>query len=138
MTTTRTRSRGRRDSRSSAAREGAERRPAVLASAGVVIVVLAFGLAVTSAGHVILAASDHFLLKYSGVFALLALTGSVCMGVVAADRIVMTPGHRVLAQAIHRGVSFGALAFPALFVGVLRRAVTPGNGALSITRPTRP
>ncbi len=111
MTTTRTRSRGRRDSRSPAAREGAERRPAVLASAGVVIVVLAFGLAVTSAGHVVLAASDHFLLKYSGVFALLALTGSVCMGVVAADRIVMTPGHRVLAQAVHRAVSFGALAF---------------------------
>ena len=111
MTTTRTRSRGRRDSRSSAAREGAERRPAVLASAGVVIVLLAFGLAVTSPGHVVLAASDHFLLKYSGVFALLALTGSVCMGVVAADRIVMTPGHRVLAQAVHRAVSFGALAF---------------------------
>jgi hypothetical protein len=74
-------------------------------------VLLAFGLAVTSAGHVVLAASDHFLLKYSGVFALLALTGSVCMGVVAADRIVMTPGHRVLAQAVHRAVSFGALAF---------------------------
>src|SRR5581483_10865908 len=73
VTTTRTRSRGRRDSRSSAAREGAERRPAVLASAGVVIVVLAFGLAVTSTGRVILAASDHFLLKYGGVFALLAL-----------------------------------------------------------------
>ena len=111
MTTTRTRSRGRRDWRSSAAREGAERRPAVLASACVVIVLLAFGLAVTSTGHVVLAASDHFLLRYGGVFALLALTGSVCMGVVAADRIVMTPGHRVLAQAVHRAVSFGALAF---------------------------
>ena len=111
MTTTRTRSRDRRDSRSSAAREGAERRPLILMSAGIGIVLLAFGLAVTSAGHVVLAASDHFLLRYSGVFALLALTGSVCMGVVAADRIVMTPGHRVLAQAVHRAVSFGALAF---------------------------
>ena len=111
MTTTRTRSRDRRDSRSSAAREGAERRPVILVSAATVIVLLAFGLAVTSAGHVVLAASQHFLLKYSGVFALLALTGSVCMGVIAADRIVMTPGHRVLAQAVHRAVSFGALAF---------------------------
>ena len=111
MTTTRTRSRDRRDSRSSAAREGAERRPVILVSAAIVIVLLAFGLAVTSAGHVVLAASQHFLLKYSGVFALLALTGSVCMGVIAADRIVMTPGHRVLAQAVHRAVSFGALAF---------------------------
>jgi hypothetical protein len=111
VTTTRTRSRDRRDSRSSAVREGAERRPAILVSAAIVIVLLAFGLAVTSAGHVVLAASQHFLLKYSGVFALLALTGSVCMGVIAADRIVMTPGHRVLAQAVHRAVSFGALAF---------------------------
>jgi hypothetical protein len=111
VTTTRTRSRDRRDSRSSAAREGAERRPVILVSAATVIVLLAFGLAVTSAGHVVLAASQHFLLKYSGVFALLALTGSVCMGVIAADRIVMTPGHRVLAQAVHRAVSFGALAF---------------------------
>jgi hypothetical protein len=80
-------------------------------SAGVGIVVLAFALAVTSAGHVVLAASDHFLLKYSGVFALVALTGSVCMGVLATDRIVLTPGHRVLTQAVHRAVSFGALAF---------------------------
>jgi hypothetical protein len=111
VTTTRTRSRDRRDSRSSAAREGAERRPVILVFAAIVIVLLAFGLAATSAGHVVLAASQHFLLKYSGVFALLALTGSVCMGVIAADRIVMTPGHRVLAQAVHRAVSFGALAF---------------------------
>jgi hypothetical protein len=80
-------------------------------SAGIGIVVLAFALAVTSAGHVVLAASDHFLLKYSGVFALVALTGSVCMGVLATDRIVLTPGHRVLTQAVHRAVSFGALAF---------------------------
>jgi DMSO/TMAO reductase YedYZ heme-binding membrane subunit len=30
---------------------------------------------------------------------------------VATDRIIMTPGHRVMAQAVHRAVSFGALAF---------------------------
>ena len=111
MTTTRTRSRDRRDTRSSGAREGAERRPIILVSAGIVLVLLIFAATVTSAGHVVLAASQHFLLKYSGVFALLALTGSVCMGVVATNRIVMTPGHRVLAQAVHRATSFGALAF---------------------------
>ncbi len=33
------------------------------------------------------------------------------MGVVATNRIIMTPGHRVLAQAVHRATSFGALAF---------------------------
>lgn len=111
MTTTRTRSRDRRDTRSSGAREGAERRPIILVSAGIVLVLLVFAATVTSAGHVVLAASQHFLLKYSGVFALLALTGSVCMGVVATNRIIMTPGHRVLAQAVHRATSFGALAF---------------------------
>ena len=111
MTTTRTRSRDRRDTRSSGAREGAERRPIILVSAGIVLVLLIFAATVTSAGHVVLAASQHFLLKYSGVFALLALTGSVCMGVVATNRVIMTPGHRVLAQAVHRATSFGALAF---------------------------
>ncbi|MGO9784404.1 MAG: hypothetical protein ACLPQY_32305, partial [Streptosporangiaceae bacterium] len=111
MTTTRTRSRDRRDTRSSGAREGAERRPIILVSAGIVLVLLVFAATVTSAGHIVLAASQHFLLKYSGVFALLALTGSVCMGVVATNRVIMTPGHRVLAQAVHRATSFGALAF---------------------------
>ena len=111
MTTTRTRSRDRRDTRSSGAREGAERRPIILVSAGIALALLIFAATVTSAGHVVLAASQHFLLKYSGVFALLALTGSVCMGVVATNRIIMTPGHRVLAQAVHRATSFGALAF---------------------------
>ena len=111
MTTTRTRSPDRRDTRSSGAREGAERRPIILVSAGIVLVLLIFAATVTSAGHVVLAASQHFLLQYSGVFALLALTGSVCMGVVATNRIIMTPGHRVLAQAVHRATSFGALAF---------------------------
>jgi hypothetical protein len=111
VTTTRTRSRDRRDTRSSGAREGAERRPIILVSAGIVLVLLVFAATVTSAGHVVLTASQDFLLKYSGVFALLALTGSVCMGVVATNRIIMTPGHRVLAQAVHRATSFGALAF---------------------------
>ncbi len=51
------------------------------------------------------------MLFYAGVFALIGLTGSVLVGLAATDRIVMTPGHRVMAQAVHRAVSFGALAF---------------------------
>jgi DMSO/TMAO reductase YedYZ heme-binding membrane subunit len=51
------------------------------------------------------------MLFYSGVLALVALTTAVGVGIVATDRIVMTPGHRVIAQAVHRAVSFGALAF---------------------------
>src|SRR6202020_3339004 len=59
----------------------------------------------------IAAATQHFMLFYAGVFALIGLTASVGVGLLATDRIVMTPGHRVMAQAVHRAVSFGALAF---------------------------
>jgi len=81
---------------------------AVLIAATVVIV---FVLAVTKVGHVIDAATQHFMLYYAGVLALVGLTGSVLLGLVATDRIVMTPGHRVMAQAVHRAFAFGTLAF---------------------------
>ena len=74
-------------------------------------VVILFVLVVTTAGRDIDAATQHFMLFYAGVFALIGLTGSVMGGLVATDRTVMTPGHRVMAQAVHRAVSFGALAF---------------------------
>src|SRR5690349_9879335 len=75
------------------------------------IVVIVAVLAVTKIGHVIDAATQHFMLYYAGVLALVGLTGSVLLGLVATDRIVMTPGHRVMAQAVHRAFSFGTLAF---------------------------
>jgi hypothetical protein len=75
------------------------------------IAVLVAVLALTKAGHVIDAATQHFMLYYAGVLALVGLTGSVLLGLVATDRIVMTPGHRVMAQAVHRAFSFGTLAF---------------------------
>ena len=65
----------------------------------------------TPRGSDILTAVQRFLLFYSGVLALVALTAAVGAGVVAADRVVMTPGSRVVAQAAHRAVSFAALAF---------------------------
>ena len=75
------------------------------------IAVLVSVLALTKAGHVIDAATQRFMLYYAGVLALVGLTGSVLLGLVATDRIVMTPGHRVMAQAVHRAFSFGTLAF---------------------------
>ena len=111
MTTTRTRSRGHTGSRASAARAGAERKPMIIASAAAVAILLAFAALVTSIGHIVLAATDHFMLKYSGVFALILLTATACMGVLATDRIILNPGHRVIAQAVHRAVAFGTLAF---------------------------
>ena len=73
--------------------------------------VIIFVLVGTTAGHTIDAATQHFMLYYAGVLALVGLTGSVLMGLVATDRIVMTPGHRVMAQAVHRAFAFGTLAF---------------------------
>ena len=111
MTTTRTRSRGHTGSRASAARAGAERRPMIVASVAGGVILLAFAALVTSIGHIVLAATDHFMLKYSGVFALMLLTGTACMGVLATDRTILNPGHRVIAQAVHRAMAFGTLAF---------------------------
>jgi hypothetical protein len=51
------------------------------------------------------AAIARFLLYYSGVFALLALTAAVAAGLLATDRTVMSPEHRILAQALHRTAS---------------------------------
>jgi DMSO/TMAO reductase YedYZ heme-binding membrane subunit len=75
------------------------------------IVVLVAVLVVTKTGRDIDAATQRFMLYYAGVLALVGLTGSVLLGLVATDRTVMTPGHRVMAQAMHRAFSFGALAF---------------------------
>jgi DMSO/TMAO reductase YedYZ heme-binding membrane subunit len=65
----------------------------------------------TARGQDILAAVQRFMLFYSGVLALVALTAAVGVGLVATDRIVMAPGHRVVAQAVHRAISLAALAF---------------------------
>jgi DMSO/TMAO reductase YedYZ heme-binding membrane subunit len=76
-----------------------------------VVVAGAAASGVTPRGRDILLAVQHFMLFYSGVLALIALTAAVGAGIVATDRIVMAPASRVVAQAVHRAVSFGALAF---------------------------
>jgi hypothetical protein len=65
----------------------------------------------TGPGHTIDMAVMHFLLFYAGVFALIGLTAAVGAGLLAADRIIMTPNRRIIAQAVHRAVSFGAVGF---------------------------
>ena len=74
-------------------------------------VILAAAAAATTTGHTVVAASDHFLLYYAGVLALIALTAEVGIGLVASDRIFMKPSARVTAQALHRAMGFGAIAF---------------------------
>jgi DMSO/TMAO reductase YedYZ heme-binding membrane subunit len=75
-----------------------------------VLVIVAF-LAFTSIGHVVDAATQHFMLFYAGVFALIGLCTSVGLGLVSTDRMFLHPGQRVMLQAAHRAASFGAVAF---------------------------
>jgi DMSO/TMAO reductase YedYZ heme-binding membrane subunit len=70
----------------------------------------------TGTDRAVLAAAQRFALFYSGVFALIALTAAVAAGVVAADRIVMTPAGRVRSQAAHRALSLTAVGFLATHV----------------------
>ncbi len=111
MPTTVGRSRGRQGVHSGAQGAAGDHTRKIVATLVAATVVIVFVLVATKAGHDIDAATQRFMLYYAGVFALVGLTGSVIVGLVATDRIVMTPGHRVMAQAVHRAVSFGALAF---------------------------
>ena len=111
MPTTTGRSRGRQGARSGAQGAVGEHMSKIMAALITGTLVVVFALVMTKPGRVMDAATQHFMLFYAGVFALIGLTASVGVGLLATDRIVMTPGHRVMAQAVHRAVSFGALAF---------------------------
>jgi DMSO/TMAO reductase YedYZ heme-binding membrane subunit len=80
-----------------------------VAIAGIVVAVALVTL--TSIGHTIALATQHFMLFYAGVLTLMALCTSVALGLVATDRMVLNPGHRVFFQSAHRAASFGAVAF---------------------------
>lgn len=47
----------------------------------------------------------------TGVLALVALTASIAWGLIATDRLLLSPRHRLLAQAIHRATAAAALGF---------------------------
>jgi DMSO/TMAO reductase YedYZ heme-binding membrane subunit len=109
--TTVSRSRGRQGVHSGAQGAAGDHMRKIMATLIAATVVIIFVLVGTKAGHTIDAATQHFMLYYAGVLALVGLTGSVLLGLIATDRIVMTPGHRVMAQAVHRAFAFGTLAF---------------------------
>jgi DMSO/TMAO reductase YedYZ heme-binding membrane subunit len=109
--TTAGRSRGRQGVRSGAQGAVGEHMSKIMTALITALVVVVFALVMTRPGRAVDAATQRFMLYYAGVFALIGLTASVGVGLLATDRIVMTPGHRVMAQAVHRAVSFGALAF---------------------------
>ncbi len=111
MPTTTGRSRGRQGTRSRKPGAASEHLSKVMTALIIGSVVVILFLVMTKAGRDIDAATQRFMLFYAGVFALIGLTASVGVGLLATDRIIMTPGHRVMAQTVHRAVSFGALAF---------------------------
>ncbi len=111
MAPTRSRSRGREHARPSSGGVAAEHATKIYTIGIAGIVVITAFLALTSVGHVIDAATQHFMLFYAGVFALIGLCASVVLGLVATDRMFLNPGHRVFIQSAHRAASFGAVTF---------------------------
>jgi DMSO/TMAO reductase YedYZ heme-binding membrane subunit len=111
VTSTRSRSGGREHARPAAGGVAAEHAPKIFAIAGAGIVVIVAFLALTGVGHVIDAATQHFMLFYAGVFALIGLCASVGLGLVATGRMFLNPGRRVFIQSAHRAASFGAVTF---------------------------
>jgi hypothetical protein len=73
-------------------------------------------LAASGTAGAILASLQRFLLAYSGVFALVALTAAVAAGLAATDTFVITPAGRVTFQAVHRALSLAAVGFLASHV----------------------
>jgi hypothetical protein len=107
--------------------------PAVWAAVIAATVVAVIAAEHSSHGRSIVSSIQEFLLKYAGVFALIGMTTAVGVGLLATDRIVMRPGHRVVAQSVHRGVSLGALA--ALVVHVALEIVAHKVGVLDVVVP---
>jgi hypothetical protein len=110
----------------------------IATGAAALAVALAAG-ATTKTGHVIALAVQRFLLFYAGVFALVTLTVSVGAGLAAADRVFMSPGGRIAAQAAHRAVSFAAVAFLAvhLTVEALAGRARPADAVIPFLHPGR-
>src|ERR1700735_2854473 len=111
LATTRSRPHGREHARPAAGGAATEHATKIYVAAITGIVIVVAFLALTSTGHVIDAATQHFMLFYAGVFALIALCASTGLGLVATDRVFLNAGHRVLAQSAHRAASFGAVTF---------------------------
>jgi DMSO/TMAO reductase YedYZ heme-binding membrane subunit len=111
VASTRSRPRGREQARPISGGPTAEHATKIYGIAIASVVVIVAFLALTGTGHVIDAATQHFMLFYAGVFALIALCASVALGLIATDRMILHPGHRIFVQSAHRAASFGAVAF---------------------------
>ncbi|MCM1972177.1 hypothetical protein ABT024_23835 [Streptomyces sp. NPDC002812] len=59
-----------------------------------------------------------FLDYAAGVLSLVSLTGAVLWGLAATDRRLLASGHRLVAQAVHRGLAVAGLGFLLLHVWI--------------------
>ncbi|MFD7080469.1 hypothetical protein ACFYXV_07470 [Streptomyces sp. NPDC002181] len=108
-----------------AAGRRAVRRPPLLSPAGgvrpatLVLAALTGLLALSVAARA--GALSHFwdFLDFgAGVLSLVSLTSAVLWGLAATDRTVLTSGHRLVAQAAHRGLAVAGLGFLLLHIWV--------------------
>ncbi|MFJ9772437.1 hypothetical protein ACIRVF_14515 [Kitasatospora sp. NPDC101157] len=105
------------------------------ASAGIGAAVLTVGGHLPAVGAPAAAAVGRvtgFLDYFAGVFTLLTLTGAVVGGLVATDRLVLTPRLRVAVQSVHRATAVAALGFLAthIAVKVMERHAAPQTAVL--------
>ncbi|MET8141214.1 hypothetical protein ABZU32_12965 [Sphaerisporangium sp. NPDC005288] len=73
-----------------------------------------------------------FLIFYSGVFALLGLTGTVAVGLAATDRMILAVRHRVFMQDLHRAFAVFAVGFliTHVILQIMRGRVIPADAFL--------
>ncbi|GAA2248916.1 hypothetical protein GCM10010430_34390 [Kitasatospora cystarginea] len=91
---------------------------AVVVVLGVVATVLqALQLPATAHNRSGTEAVHRFVDFFFGVLTLMALSGSVTLGLLAAERRLMTPRHRVVVQALHRAVSTAAVVTLVIHIG---------------------
>ncbi|UZJ31221.1 hypothetical protein [Streptomyces endophytica] len=76
----------------------------------------------------------------AGVLALVSLSVTVLWGLAATDRMVLQTGHRLLAQAVHRGTGVAGLGFLGLHIWVkIAEGHTTGvSAAVPFTDGARP
>jgi hypothetical protein len=104
-----------------------------LAAAGLIVIVTSVLAALWAPRGAPGAALSQSLVDCSGILALLALTGSVVLGVAATGRQLLPAPARVTAQVAHRAVSLIALGF--LAVHILLEVVSSRAGLLAVLLP---
>ncbi|WP_258527831.1 hypothetical protein [Streptomyces sp. NBRC 110611] len=74
----------------------------------------------------------RFLDYGAGVLALVSLSVTVLWGLAATDRMVLRSGHRLLAQAVHRGTGAAGLGFLGLHIWVKAAGGHVGTASVAV------